>query len=319
MDMFEYVPLPMTMSTSENHIVLPRPGHHDVLAINQKQEYQVLTSSEVSQCFKLGRVHNCQGRQILKTNFRKTCLGALYVKDAEAASWYCDFQVQPADERVFRVRNDDYLVYTNKEIVATKKCGPSISQTVQGTEGTAINIPGGCNLQLEDHKIYGEDFIRTKLSETQIFDWNWDAKRVLRNISTPQFLQAMQELEQAARVISFETEDTLQQVDLYFERQEARDLFSWAKWVTPLISAVISFVLSIFVLGFVRLFLHAHWNRNPKPDQPEAARVQVEFTQDQAPAPPAYQPAYRPDVPVTYSRRPRKPKGIGFVPSPFPK
>ena len=167
-----------------------------------------------------------------------------------------------------------------------------------------INIPGGCNLQLEDHKIYGEDSIGTKVSETQIFDWNWDAKRVLRNISTPQFLQAMQELEQAAGVISFETEDILQQVDLDFQHQEARDLFSWAKWVTPLISAVISFVLSIFVLGFVRLFLHAHRNRNPNPDQPEAARVQVEFTQAQAPAPPAYQPAYRPDVPVVYSRRP---------------
>ena len=301
MDMFEYVPFPMTMSTSENHVVLPRPGHHDVLAINQKQEYQVLTSSELSQCFKLGRVHYCQGRQILRTNFRKTCLGALYVKDAEAASWYCDFQVQPADERVFRVRNDDYLVYTNKEIVATKKCGPSVSQTVQITEGTAVNIPGGCNLQLEDHKIYGEDSIRTEVSETQIFDWNWDAKRVLRNITTPQFLQAMQELEQTAGVVSFETEDILQQVDLDFERKESRDLFSWAKWVTPLISAVISFVLSIFVLGFVRLFLHAHRNRRPKSEQQEAAKVQVEFTQPQAPAPPVYQQVYA-VPPVTYGR-----------------
>ena len=213
MDMFEYVPFPMTMSTSENHVVLPRPGHHNVLAINQKQEYQVLTSSELIQCFKLGLVHYCQGLQILWTNFRKTCLGALYVKDSEAASWYCDFQVQPADERVFRVRNVDYLVYTNKEIVATKKCGPSVSQTVQFTEGTAVNFQGGCNLQLEDHKIYGEDSIRTEISETQIFDWNWDAKRVLRNISTPQFLQAMQELEQTAGVVSFETEDILQQED----------------------------------------------------------------------------------------------------------
>ena len=101
MDMFEYIPFPMTMSTSENHIVLPRPGHHNVLTLSQKQEYQVLASSELSQCFKLGRVHYCQGQQILKTNFRKTCLGALYVKDAEASSWYCNFQVQPADEPVF--------------------------------------------------------------------------------------------------------------------------------------------------------------------------------------------------------------------------
>ena len=50
-DRFEYILFPMTMSTSENHVVLPRPGHHNVLALNQKQEYQVLASSEL---FKLG-------------------------------------------------------------------------------------------------------------------------------------------------------------------------------------------------------------------------------------------------------------------------
>ena len=74
MDMFEYIPLPMTMSRSENHVVIPCPGHHNVLDLNQKQEYQILASSELCQCFKLGRVHYCQGRQILKTNFQKTCL-----------------------------------------------------------------------------------------------------------------------------------------------------------------------------------------------------------------------------------------------------
>ena len=72
MDMYEYIPFPMAMSTSENHMVVPRPGYHNVLAINKKQEYQVLSSSELSQCFKLGRVHFCQGRQILKINFCKT-------------------------------------------------------------------------------------------------------------------------------------------------------------------------------------------------------------------------------------------------------
>ena len=110
MDMFEYVPFPMTMSTSENHVVLPRPGHHNILAINQKQEYQVLSSAELNLCFKLGRVYYCQGRQILKTDFQKTCLGPLYVKDAEAASWYCDFQVQLANKRVVRMKGDNYLV-----------------------------------------------------------------------------------------------------------------------------------------------------------------------------------------------------------------
>ena len=59
MDMFEYIPFPMTMSTSENHVVLPRPGHLNVLALNQKPECQVLASSELSQvgsCPQLSRM-----------------------------------------------------------------------------------------------------------------------------------------------------------------------------------------------------------------------------------------------------------------------
>ena len=181
-----------------------------------------------------------------------------------------------------------------------KRCGPSIQETVQVTKGTAINTPGGCNLPFQDHKIYGEDSIRHAASDTCIFDWNWDAKRVLRNICTPQFLQAMQLLEHEAEVILFETEGILQQLYLDFERKESRDVFGWAKWITPLISAVISFVLSIFVMGFVRQYLHAQKNRQrrpTKPSHPETARIQGDF----APAPPP--PVYRSEVPVTYFHR----------------
>ena len=101
----------------------------------------------------------------------------------------------------------------------------------------------------------------------------------------------MQDLEHEASVISLE-------VDWDFERRESRDVFGWAKWITPLISAVISFVLSIFVMGFVRLYLHARRNRQCNPAKPaysETARIQVDFAQASPP------PVYRSEVPVTYS------------------
>ena len=69
------------------------------------------------------------------------------------------------------MKNDDYLVSINKEVVATKKCGPN-QETIKITEGTAVNIPRGCNLKLEDHRIYGEDSIRHATADTRIFDWN---------------------------------------------------------------------------------------------------------------------------------------------------
>ena len=53
MDNYHYILFPMTMFTSEHYFVLPRPGHHNVLAINKKQEYQVLSSAELHLRFKL--------------------------------------------------------------------------------------------------------------------------------------------------------------------------------------------------------------------------------------------------------------------------
>ena len=82
-----------------------------------------------------------------------------------------------------------------------------------------------------------------------MFDWKWDAKRVLRNIFLSEFLQAVKDLEEAA--VSFETEGVLQQDNLKFEQRKARNPFGWAKWVTPIIAGIISFLLSIIVVGLV--------------------------------------------------------------------
>ena len=100
--------------------------------------------------------------------------------------------------------------------------GTEDQETIQITGGTTISIQGGFHV---NHKIYGEESIRHSTLDTRIFDWNWDAKRLLRNITTPQFIQVMWELEHKAGVISFETEDILQQVDSDIERHESNNLF----------------------------------------------------------------------------------------------
>ena len=253
MDMFEYVPFPMTLSTSETHVALPRPGAHDVLAISQSQEYQLLSSGEFQHCFKLAQVHYCNGRQVLKTNFSKSCLGALFIKDSEAASWYCDFQIQPAAERVFKLRGHKYLVYTRKDLLAPRTCGAAQTQ-LEINEGTRINISAGCNVRLEDHQIYGEESVILPGSEHKIFNWRWDAKRILKNISESQFKDAIHELGHEAGMIHFETEDILQQVDLNFEKVESLDIFGWAKWITPLLSGFIYFTVAMILLGVSKAY-----------------------------------------------------------------
>ena len=160
------------MSCSTWHSPLPRA----TARFSLRQEYQLLSSGELQNCFKLAQVHYCKGRQVLRTNFHKSCLGALYVKDSEAASWYCDFQIQPADERVFKLSGDEYLVYTSKDLLPTRTSGAAQTQ-LEIVEGTTIKVPAGCNLWLEDHQIYGKESAVLPGSEPKVFGWRWDAKK----------------------------------------------------------------------------------------------------------------------------------------------
>ena len=53
-----------------------RPEFHNVLAINQCKEYQLISSGELQHCLKLGKVHFCKDRQTLKTNFPEILPGS---------------------------------------------------------------------------------------------------------------------------------------------------------------------------------------------------------------------------------------------------
>ena len=70
-------------------------------------------------------------------------------------------------------------------------------------------------------------------------------------------------------MISFETEDILQQVDLNFEKGEAHDIFGWAKWITPLISGAIYFTVTMILLGVGKAYYdHYQAQRSPTPSAP---------------------------------------------------
>ena len=100
-----------------------------------------------------------------------------------------------------------------------------------------------------DRQIYDKESVVLPGSEPKVFDWRWDAKRILKNISESLFKDAIHELEHEAGMISFETKDILQQVDLNFEKVEFHNLFGWAKWITPLISGYIYFTVAMILLG----------------------------------------------------------------------
>lgn len=73
-----------------------------------------------------------------------------------AAAQYYDFQIQPVDERVLKLDKVNYLVYTNKQLMAEKHCG-NLHKTISILEGIQLKIEQGWHIKLNQHQIYGEN------------------------------------------------------------------------------------------------------------------------------------------------------------------
>jgi len=285
LDMYEFHPFPMTMTNDRSRVALPRPGDHNILAYNGQKEYQTMSSSDLLGCFIIDRTHYCANRQVLKTNWAHTCLSALYTMNQDAATRYCDFQIQPADERVVKLDQTRFLIYTNRVLMAEKYCGESQHESVNIQEGSIIQVDAGCRLKLDSHQIYGERGFSRVFDDPRVFSWTWDAQRVLRNFSGTHLEQAFAAMEHEAGMTSFETEDLLQQMDIQRLEQEleqaqadhrtiAQSLnrpLSAFHWIGIGISALVTFVAVTILSGcLIRRFrqITDQMRHRPPPSNP---------------------------------------------------
>ena len=258
-----------------------------------------MSTTDLTGCFVLKRIHYCANRQVLRTNWAHTCLSALFTMNQEAATRYCDFQIQPADERVIKLDRSSFLVYTNRQLVTERYCGNG-HETITVQEGTLLSVPPGCRVKLEQHQIYGESGISRAFANPKVFSWTWDAQRVLRNHSGPELTLAMHAMEHEAGMSSFETEDLLQQMEINQlqtaldesnKRQleledQASNPWAFVHWIGILISALVTFVAVTIIAGcLIRYFRHvqASWS---KPSAPVLELPMIAPPPNQAPVAP---------------------------------
>jgi hypothetical protein len=83
MPLFEFIPLPVHFNFSGNVSVSPEVGTNNMIAVGHSQFYQLISSSYLQTCNKMGETYFCKGRNVLLTDLTKTCLRALYLPDAK--------------------------------------------------------------------------------------------------------------------------------------------------------------------------------------------------------------------------------------------
>ncbi len=101
--LFEFIPLPVHFNISGNVSVTPEVGNNNMIAGGHSQSYQLISSSDLQTCNKMGETYFCKGRNLLLTDLTKTCLGSLYLADPGSIQTRCQFSIGGALEKIFRL------------------------------------------------------------------------------------------------------------------------------------------------------------------------------------------------------------------------
>jgi hypothetical protein len=83
MQLYEFIPLPVHFNFSGNVSVTPEVSNNNMIAVGHSQSYQIISSSDLQTCNKMGDTYFCKGRNVLLTDLTKMCLGALYLTNAK--------------------------------------------------------------------------------------------------------------------------------------------------------------------------------------------------------------------------------------------
>jgi len=122
MSLYELIPLLVHFNFSGNILVTPEKGTTNMILVSHSQSYQLLSSTDLQSCNKMGETYFCKGRNVLLTDPTKTCLGALYLVDTKNIQGRCKFSIGGAQEKIFHLDSNTYVVYSLRKINTNNVC-----------------------------------------------------------------------------------------------------------------------------------------------------------------------------------------------------
>jgi uncharacterized coiled-coil protein SlyX len=194
MPLFEFVPLPVYFNFSSNVTVTPDVGINNMIAVGHSESYQLLSSSDLQNCNKMGETYFCKGRNVLLTDLLKTCLGSLYLADHSSIQTRCKFTVDGAQEKIFRLDSHTYVVYSLGKISTNQVCPKAKSITaVQISSGQTVRLNPSCYIRTMDHIITADDSEEVEILDKWL-EWTWSLPQLFQQPESEVVLQAIDRL-----------------------------------------------------------------------------------------------------------------------------
>jgi hypothetical protein len=191
MPLFKFIPLPVHFNFSGNISVTPEVGVNNMIAVGHSQSYQLISSLDLQTCNKMGETYFCKGRNVLLTDLTKTCLGALYLVDAKNIQDCCKFSISGAQEKIFRLDSNTYVVYSLGKINTNHICPKAKSiSAIQISSGQTVWINPSCYVRTMDHIIMADNSEEIEI-HSKWLNWTWTLGQLFQQLENEKVAKAI--------------------------------------------------------------------------------------------------------------------------------
>ena len=144
----------------------------DMIAIDEKDNFRLLSQSDLAGCIQRNHVYLCDQQHVLRTNLSETCLGSLYHKLISGVRSNCKFDKRPLVEQVFQLTSNDYIVFSITPLKTRLSCLNGSSYTAEFGQTTLLSIPDGCEIRLRTHILRVDEKFHLPM-QPEVSQWKW--------------------------------------------------------------------------------------------------------------------------------------------------
>jgi hypothetical protein len=128
----------------------------------------------------------CKGRDVLRTDVSRTCIGAYYFKNIDTIQDKCKFYLIPAQEHFFQLASNKWLIYSPINFPTTIKC-PTTFTPITIRSSAQIIVPSGCPVDLKSHSIQPDSAATDSSLENIHYECSLDSNLLFPKYCTHEF------------------------------------------------------------------------------------------------------------------------------------
>jgi hypothetical protein len=91
----------------------------DLLSVGQEHQFHFLSQSDINLCTQNDPTCLCKGRDVLRTDLDKTCLGLYCLENIDKIQSTCKFDLIPSQEHVSKLQVINELLRKRRSLVGT--------------------------------------------------------------------------------------------------------------------------------------------------------------------------------------------------------